>query len=208
MNGTSAAVGVTISAATSSMQVLTLRLSSPAYVKTMPSAGVGGSEATAVSAATKGLHQEIGQTMGDTIEKQRTRRGAARRGSTRGQLRALRPPEFRCSPQASFRSRTASCMRPACSAATPTPPPGRTQRDSARSTSWRRQRRRSRSEKTENCQITVAPALDFTEQHLVANGASDLAEALRARYARSAACTASLPLNAAVEVEASPAEVA
>lgn len=53
--------------------------------------------------------------------------------------------------------------------------------------------------------VFVASAPDFTEQHLVANGASDfLAEALgeRGKHARSAAGTASLPLNAAVEVEA------
>jgi enamine deaminase RidA (YjgF/YER057c/UK114 family) len=51
----------------------------------------------------------------------------------------------------------------------------------------------------------VASAPDFTEQHLVANGASDfLAAALgeRGKHARSAVGTASLPLNAAVEVEA------
>jgi enamine deaminase RidA (YjgF/YER057c/UK114 family) len=51
----------------------------------------------------------------------------------------------------------------------------------------------------------VASTPDFTEQHLVANGASDfLAEVLgeRGRHARSAVGTASLPLNAAVEIEA------
>lgn len=51
----------------------------------------------------------------------------------------------------------------------------------------------------------VASAPDFTEQHLVANGASDfLAEVLgeRGKHARSAVGTASLPLNAAVEIEA------
>jgi enamine deaminase RidA (YjgF/YER057c/UK114 family) len=53
--------------------------------------------------------------------------------------------------------------------------------------------------------VFVASAPDFTEQHLVANGASDfLAEALgdRGRHVRAAVGTASLPLNAAVEVEA------
>lgn len=53
--------------------------------------------------------------------------------------------------------------------------------------------------------VFVASAPDFNEQHLVANGASDfLAEALgeRGKHARSAVGTASLPLNAAVEVEA------
>lgn len=53
--------------------------------------------------------------------------------------------------------------------------------------------------------VFVASTPDFTEQHLVANGASDLfAAALgdRGRHARSAVGTASLPLNAAVEVEA------
>ena len=51
----------------------------------------------------------------------------------------------------------------------------------------------------------VASTPDFTEQHLVANGASDfLAEALgeRGQHARAAVGMASLPLNAAVEVEA------
>lgn len=55
--------------------------------------------------------------------------------------------------------------------------------------------------------ITVFVASDpaFTEQHLVANGASDLLVAAlgeRGKHARSAVGTASLPLNAAVEVEA------
>lgn len=55
--------------------------------------------------------------------------------------------------------------------------------------------------------ITVFVASDagFTEQHLVANGASDfLAEALgeKGKHARSAVGVASLPLNAAVEIEA------
>ncbi|MEP9388109.1 RidA family protein [Mesorhizobium sp. KR9-304] len=51
----------------------------------------------------------------------------------------------------------------------------------------------------------VASAPDFTEQHLVANGASDfLVAALgeRGKHARSAVGMASLPLNAAVEVDA------
>ncbi len=51
----------------------------------------------------------------------------------------------------------------------------------------------------------VASTPDFTEQHLVANGASDfLAAALgeRGKHARAAVGMASLPLNAAVEVEA------
>jgi enamine deaminase RidA (YjgF/YER057c/UK114 family) len=53
--------------------------------------------------------------------------------------------------------------------------------------------------------VFVASTPDFTEQHLVANGASDfLASALgeRGKHARAAVGTASLPLNAAVEVEA------
>ena len=53
--------------------------------------------------------------------------------------------------------------------------------------------------------VFVASLPDFTEQHLVANGASDfLAEALgeRGKHARAAVGVASLPLNAAVEVEA------
>ena len=53
--------------------------------------------------------------------------------------------------------------------------------------------------------VFVASAPDFTEQHLVANGASDfLAEALgeRGKHARSAVGVAVLPLNAAVEIEA------
>ncbi len=51
----------------------------------------------------------------------------------------------------------------------------------------------------------VASTPDFTEQHLVANGASDfLAEVLgeRGKHARSAVGMASLPLNAPVEIEA------
>src|SRR5690606_16486215 len=51
----------------------------------------------------------------------------------------------------------------------------------------------------------VASAPGFTDQHLVANGASELiAEALgeRGRHARAAVGTAVLPLNAPVEVEA------
>jgi enamine deaminase RidA (YjgF/YER057c/UK114 family) len=53
--------------------------------------------------------------------------------------------------------------------------------------------------------VFVASASDFTEQHLVANGASDfLVDVLgeRGKHARAAVGTASLPLNAAVEVEA------
>jgi enamine deaminase RidA (YjgF/YER057c/UK114 family) len=53
--------------------------------------------------------------------------------------------------------------------------------------------------------VFVASSPDFVEQHLVANGASDfLVAALgeRGKHARSAVGTASLPLNAAVEIEA------
>jgi enamine deaminase RidA (YjgF/YER057c/UK114 family) len=53
--------------------------------------------------------------------------------------------------------------------------------------------------------VFVASTPDFTEQHLVANGASDfLAAALgdAGKHARSAVGTASLPLNAPVEIEA------
>jgi enamine deaminase RidA (YjgF/YER057c/UK114 family) len=53
--------------------------------------------------------------------------------------------------------------------------------------------------------VFVASAPDFTEQHLVANGASDfLVAALgeAGKHARSAVGVAVLPLNAAVEVEA------
>jgi enamine deaminase RidA (YjgF/YER057c/UK114 family) len=55
--------------------------------------------------------------------------------------------------------------------------------------------------------ITVFVASDpsFTEQHLVANGASDFLVAAigeRAKHARAAVGVASLPLNAAVEIEA------
>lgn len=53
--------------------------------------------------------------------------------------------------------------------------------------------------------VFVASTPDFTEQHLVANGASDfLVAALgdRGKHARAAIGMASLPLNAAVEVEA------
>lgn len=53
--------------------------------------------------------------------------------------------------------------------------------------------------------VFVASTPDFTEQHLVANGASEfLAEVLgeRGKHARSAVGVASLPLNATVEIEA------
>ncbi|MGB3643339.1 MAG: RidA family protein [Mesorhizobium sp.] len=52
--------------------------------------------------------------------------------------------------------------------------------------------------------VYVASSPDFTEQHLVGNGASDLfAEVLgeRGKHARVAVGMAALPLNAAVEVE-------
>lgn len=52
--------------------------------------------------------------------------------------------------------------------------------------------------------VFVASAADFTEQHLVANGASDLLAKLlgeAGRHARAAVGVASLPLGAAVEVE-------
>ncbi|KAB2873423.1 MAG: RidA family protein, partial [Bauldia sp.] len=53
--------------------------------------------------------------------------------------------------------------------------------------------------------IFVASTPDFTEQHLVGNGASDfLAEVLgeRGKHARAAVGVAVLPLNAPVEIEA------
>lgn len=53
--------------------------------------------------------------------------------------------------------------------------------------------------------VFVASTPDFTEQHLVANGASDfLVAALgeRGKHARSAVGMAALPLNAPVEIEA------
>lgn len=53
--------------------------------------------------------------------------------------------------------------------------------------------------------VFVASTPGFTEQHLVANGASDLLAAAlgeRGKHARAAVGMASLPLNAAVEVEA------
>lgn len=53
--------------------------------------------------------------------------------------------------------------------------------------------------------VFVASTPDFTQQHLVANGASDfLVEILgdAGRHARSAVGMASLPLNAPVEIEA------
>ncbi|MFE0015802.1 RidA family protein [Mesorhizobium sp. NPDC059054] len=53
--------------------------------------------------------------------------------------------------------------------------------------------------------VFVASAPNFVEQHLVANGASDLlATALgeKGKHARSAVGSASLPLNAPVEIEA------
>lgn len=53
--------------------------------------------------------------------------------------------------------------------------------------------------------VFVASTPDFIEQHLVANGASDFIVAAlgeRGKHARSAVGVASLPLNAAVEIEA------
>jgi enamine deaminase RidA (YjgF/YER057c/UK114 family) len=53
--------------------------------------------------------------------------------------------------------------------------------------------------------VFVASSTEFTTQHLVANGASDLLVAVlgeRGKHARSAVGVASLPLNAAVEIEA------
>ncbi len=53
--------------------------------------------------------------------------------------------------------------------------------------------------------VFVASAPGFAEQHLVANGASDLLVAVlgeRGRHARSAVGMAALPLDAPVEVEA------
>jgi enamine deaminase RidA (YjgF/YER057c/UK114 family) len=53
--------------------------------------------------------------------------------------------------------------------------------------------------------VFVASDPDFTEQHLVANGASDLLAAAlgeKGRHARSAVGVPSLPLGAAVEIEA------
>ncbi|MBZ9677753.1 RidA family protein [Mesorhizobium sp. ES1-1] len=53
--------------------------------------------------------------------------------------------------------------------------------------------------------VFVASTPDFVEQHLVANGASDFLVAALGepgKHARSAVGTASLPLNAAVEIEA------
>ncbi|MEP7455590.1 RidA family protein [Phyllobacterium sp. SB3] len=53
--------------------------------------------------------------------------------------------------------------------------------------------------------VFVASTPTFTEQHLVANGASDLLVAAlgdAGRHARSAVGTAALPLNAPVEIEA------
>jgi enamine deaminase RidA (YjgF/YER057c/UK114 family) len=51
----------------------------------------------------------------------------------------------------------------------------------------------------------VASTSDFTSQHLVTNGASDILVAIlgeRGKHARAAVGVASLPLNAPVEVEA------
>ena len=53
--------------------------------------------------------------------------------------------------------------------------------------------------------VFVASTPDFVEQHLVANGASDLLAAVlgdKGKHARSAVGSASLPLNAPVEIEA------
>ena len=53
--------------------------------------------------------------------------------------------------------------------------------------------------------VFVASTPDFVEQHLVANGASDLLATVlgeKGKHARSAVGSASLPLNAPVEIEA------
>jgi len=53
--------------------------------------------------------------------------------------------------------------------------------------------------------ILVASTTDFTEQHIVANGASDLLVNVlgdKGRHARAAFGVAALPLGAAVEIEA------
>ena len=53
--------------------------------------------------------------------------------------------------------------------------------------------------------VFVASDQDFTEQHLVANGASDLLAAVlgaKGKHARSAVGVAALPMNAPVEIEA------
>ena len=53
--------------------------------------------------------------------------------------------------------------------------------------------------------VFVASAPDFTEQHLVANGASDFLVAAfceKGKHARSAVGVAALPMNAPVEIEA------
>ncbi|QPC87679.1 RidA family protein [Mesorhizobium sp. NBSH29] len=53
--------------------------------------------------------------------------------------------------------------------------------------------------------VFVASSADFTEQHLVANGASDFLAAVlgdAGRHARAAVGVAALPLNAAVEIDA------
>ena len=53
--------------------------------------------------------------------------------------------------------------------------------------------------------VFVASTPDFTEQHVVANGASDFFVAVlgeNGKHARAAVGTAALPLNAPVEVEA------
>lgn len=62
-----------------------------------------------------------------------------------------------------------------------------------------------RIERVVKITVFVAATPDFTEQHLVANGASDfLVAALgeRGRHARSAVGAAALPMNAPVEIEA------
>lgn len=53
--------------------------------------------------------------------------------------------------------------------------------------------------------VFVASTSDFTEQHLVANGASDLLATVlgdKGKHARAAVGMAALPLNAAVEIDA------
>ena len=100
-------------------------------------------------------------------------------------------------------------MRPACSAATSTRRPAR-RRPNICAINILAQAKAALGDlekirRLVKITVFVASTPDFTEQHLVANGASDFLVAVlgeRGKHARSAVGTASLPLNAAVEIEA------
>ena len=150
--------------------------------------------------------------MGDTIE---GRLGRTWRQSCRRPRRLpptmcrSRGPAISSSPPASCRSRTASSSPAACSGATSTRRPGKEAAKFCAINILAQAKAAlgdlEKIRRLVKITVFVASTPDFTEQHLVANGASDFLVAVlgeRGKHARSAVGTASLPLNAAVEIEA------